>query len=180
MSNKLVKLEISTKTYPNVFTVFDFDDVNLLLDGRVRWIAGRFKNNSNKLYAVRAVGGRLNRQFQLMHRVILGLRDPLIQGDHKNGDTLDNRRVNLRQATPSQNARNMKRRRNGTSQFKGVSLDKSRNLWIASIIRKEGYGREHLGRFEREDEAAKAYDAVAHQRYGEFAYLNFPEVFYGK
>jgi HNH endonuclease len=180
MSTELAILDISTKTYPNVFTVFDFDDVNLLLDGKGRWIAARFKSNTSKLYAVRAIGGRLNRQFQLMHRVILGLSDPSIQGDHKNGDTLDNRRANLRQATPSQNARNMKRRGNGTSKFKGVSLDKTRNLWIASIIRKEGYGREHLGRFIREDEAAKAYDAVAHHRYGEFARLNFPEVFYGK
>jgi hypothetical protein len=44
-----------------------------------------------------------------MHRVILGLKygDPL-QGDHINGDRLDNRRENLRACTQAQNAQNKK------------------------------------------------------------------------
>lgn len=60
------------------------------------------------IYARRCVGG----QTLWLHREILSLRDGLPRsaravGDHKNGKTLDCRRVNLRWATPSQNARNI-------------------------------------------------------------------------
>lgn len=58
------------------------------------------------IYARRCVGGKT----LWLHREILTRRDgppaPRRVGDHKNGDTLDCRRINLRWATPSQNARN--------------------------------------------------------------------------
>ena len=62
-----------------------------------------------------------NRQIR-MSRQILGLEygDPR-QGEHRNGDTLDNQDHNLRIATNSQNAMNRKRiMANNTSGFKGV------------------------------------------------------------
>ena len=176
----IVQIDVSTKTYPSTFTVVDLDDFSILMDGKGRWIAAKVKPNSNSLYVVRGIGGRANRQFQLMHRVILGLRDSRIQSDHKNGDTLDNRRSNLRPSTQVQNSRNVKRRSNGTSKFKGVSWDKERNLWTVSIRGIDRPTRESLGRFKDEIEAAKAYDAVALIRYGEFARLNFPEECRGK
>jgi hypothetical protein len=89
--------------------------------------------------------------------------------DHINGDILDNRKENLRVATPQQN--NMNRRPRNT--YKGITWDRSRNKWNASI---QLAGKSiNLGRFKDPVEAAKAYDQAAWEYFGEFAYLNFPK-----
>lgn len=91
--------------------------------------------------------------------------------DHINGDRLDNRRCNLRECTAKQNIANSKGRV-GTSKFKGVSWDSSREVWISSI--QHDGKTEHIGRFDDENEAAEAYDLRAKELHGEFARLNFP------
>jgi len=93
--------------------------------------------------------------------------------DHENRDKLDNRRVNLRLATTSQNGANRKVQRNNTSGFRGVTLHKQ-NGWQAKIqIR--GKTR-HLGYFGNDEEAkrnaARAYNREAVKEFGEFAQLN--------
>lgn len=93
--------------------------------------------------------------------------------DHKNGNGLDNRRQNLRPATRRQNGQNSRSRRNSTSVFLGVCKDKERGGWIAQIKRSND-SRRRIGRFQTEEEAARAYDAEALQAFGEFANLNFP------
>ena len=91
--------------------------------------------------------------------------------DHRNGDRRDNRRFNLRPCTSQQN--NANRGSSGrTSEYKGVSFDRSREVWVSSI-QVNGYTK-HLGRFTDEEAAAKAYDDAAVATHGEFAKLNFP------
>jgi hypothetical protein len=92
--------------------------------------------------------------------------------DHINGDGLDNRRANLRLATCAQNSANRRRSKNNTSGFKGVSWRKDLKCWAAHI-RDNGHAN-HLGMFEKPEEAARAYDAAALTVWGEFASLNFP------
>ena len=94
-------------------------------------------------------------------------------GDHKNGDTLDNRRENLRECSAAENARNSSSQNGSTSRYRGVSWDSSRSRWIVSL-QTNGSTR-HVGRFFDERDAAAAYDAAASVAYGEFARLNFPE-----
>lgn len=91
--------------------------------------------------------------------------------DHVNGDTLDNRKENLRAASKKTNAQNMKPNANTTSKYKGVCWDKFRNKWRASI--KVNNRQCHIGRFNLEEEAAKAYDIKAKEHFGEFARTNF-------
>lgn len=109
----------------------------------------------------------------LMHRVILGYgqADPDI--DHINHNGLDNRRANLRSATPMQNGRNKRSHVGSSSRFMGVTWRRDNARWAAQI----GYdGTNHgLGCYDTEEEAARAYDLRAREIFGEFAHLNFPE-----
>jgi hypothetical protein len=108
-----------------------------------------------------------------MHRFILGASAGRIT-DHKNMDGLDNRRDNLRNATPGQNAANNGPFRHNTSGYRGVTYDRFRNKWRAEI-RIDGRDK-HLGRFGTKEEAAMAYDRRAKLVWGEFAKLNLPDL----
>lgn len=122
------------------------------------------------VYAVRQVqrpdGGWVK---QRLHTFLTGYA----QTDHANGDGLDNRRANLREATATQNNQNRRRRSDNTSGFKGVMWRKDRSQWRAHIMVS---GRQRsLGAYASAEEAARAYDAAAREFFGEYAALNFPE-----
>lgn len=129
-----------------------------------------YKWSIQKGYAVRTeLNEDKSRSNIRMHQVIMPDCEMI---DHINGDKLDNRRANLRECNSQQNNAN-RSGKTGTSKFKGVSFDSSRNKWISSI---QVNGKtKHIGRFSEESEAAKAYDLVSSKTYGEFAKLNFPE-----
>jgi len=149
------------------WTIVDTDVYYRL--GNLKW---NIRGNGKKLYAVRFVKIGPGRTTLLnLHREIINAPKGIIV-DHKNGCSLDNRRVNLRLATRSQNGQNVpKRRENTSSQFVGVSFDKERRKWLA-YINYEGK-RKWLGRFGSEIDAARVYDAAARKYFGEFARLNF-------
>lgn len=120
-------------------------------------------------YAARTVKVNGKRKHILMHRVILNT--PFgYQTDHVNGDGLDNRKVNLRIATRSQNQCNTNKRQDNTSGFKGVSWHKQNKRWQAYIGLKAK--QIYLGLFKDKDEAALAYNEAAIKLHGEFAHLN--------
>lgn len=93
---------------------------------------------------------------------------PKLHLDHINGDSTDNRIVNLRECTHQQNHGNRKIQSN-LSGFKGVS--KKDGKWQARVC--FNFKRHYLGLFNTAEEAAKAYDAKAKELHGEFARLNF-------
>lgn len=87
--------------------------------------------------------------------------------DHKDNDASNDRWANLRPANSANNKANIRRRRDNTSGFKGVTYDKSRSLWQARTS--EGGRTIHLGRFRTPEEAHAAYCAKAHELFGQFA-----------
>lgn len=97
-----------------------------------------------------------------MHRAIMDAPSGC-KVDHINGDTLDNRRANLRLATIAQNRQNSRPSLGKSSRYKGVSLDRQRGTWKASVS---------LGTFDTEEKAALAYDAAVVAVQGDFAWLN--------
>jgi hypothetical protein len=89
--------------------------------------------------------------------------------DHKNGNKCDNRKSNLRLCSNQQNQHNQTVRR-GKSIFKGVSYHATRKRWYGSICHNNK--SIHLGSFDNELDAAKAYNNKAKELFGEFANLN--------
>jgi AP2 domain len=117
-------------------------------------------------YATRSTTVKRMRVGFVMHRVILKVTDPRIKVDHRNHDTLDNRRRNLRPATSSQNAANRKGPdTSNTSGYRGVHLHAG-GRWQAKI----GINSKvkHLGLFDTKEKAAAAYAAANRKYFGEF------------
>lgn len=106
-----------------------------------------------------------------LHRVIMNA-PPGVEVDHINGNTLDNRRCNLRICTHKENGRNQKSH-GGSSKYKGVSWHKQRRKWQAQI--KVDGKNIHLGYFDDEEGTAFTYDVAARILFGDFARLNFQE-----
>lgn len=141
-------------------TLIDPEDLDLV--SRHRW---KILRTARKAYAARNAG-KLKGTIYL-HRLIVP-DAPVV--DHRDGDGLNNRRANLRAATKSLNAANSpKPKGSASSQFKGVRWHKIRQTWEARIVSTT------VGFFADETDAARAYDSAAVGRWGEFAWLNFPE-----
>jgi hypothetical protein len=68
-----------------------------------------------------------------MHRFILGVTDPEVRVDHRNHDTLDNRKENLRLSDASSNGGNQRKRSDNSSGFKGVGWHKAAKSWACQI-----------------------------------------------
>lgn len=90
-------------------------------------------------YAVRRNNGETFR----LHRLIMNCPEGMVV-DHLNGDTLDNRKCNLRICTVAENSKNH-------HNTKGYCYDKNRGRWVAR------YRRKFYGRYDTEEEAKRAY-----------------------
>lgn len=151
------------------------DDEDYEALARHRWHVQIQEGNG---YAKRNLprGGGRRASTITMHRQILGEPPMGMRIDHRNHRPLadrvvDNRRENLRFASPAQNAMN-KGKFHGKSAFKGVSLHAFSGLWRATF----SVERKHVnvGYFKHEVHAAYAYDLAIVRVRGPFAVTNFP------
>lgn len=165
----VTQIPLSSRKYPGLVALVDDEDAPYLL--QFKW---HVRVDDDKLYAARTPlvsRGERKSGYITMHRELLGKRDGVFP-DHVNRNGLDNRRENLRFATPEQNNFNRTYRRRSSSGFRGVVWNRRVSRWQCSIK----YRRKsiYLGLFDDPVEAACTYDAAAREYFGSFARLNFP------
>lgn len=102
-----------------------------------------------------------------MQAQILGLMDGELSGDHKYGNTLDNRRSMLREADDNQQSANRRKRSDNSSGYKGVSFHKPLGKWRTQICIDRKVM--HVGYYKTAEEAHAAYSKAAIAHFGEFA-----------
>lgn len=117
-------------------------------------------------YVLINIDGRLFRAHRLAWFYVYG-EWPVADVDHINRGRADNRIVNLREASRSQNLANKRCDERNKSGSKGVSWDKERGLW-AAFIKKDKKSR-FLGRYKTKQEASAAYWQAATTLFGQFA-----------
>lgn len=147
--------------------IIDDEDSDL---AKYKWYANKSANGG--FYARRGTYYQKKKGIMVLHRVIAtrvwGERAlSLYQVDHINGNTLDNRRSNLRLATHAQNNQNHGRPSSNTSGFMGVTFDKQLKRYRAKI--KSNGKNYHLGYFDSPEDAHKAYLEAARLFFGDFA-----------
>lgn len=125
--------------------LIDIDDL-----GKVKNYCWRIERND---YVIANSRNGTNKIIWL-HRLIMNATNENVYVDHKNWNKRDNRKCNLRLATKSENNINIKRKKNNTSGYTGVCLNKRNNKYAARIS-KNGV-RTFLGSFDSFEEAVIA------------------------
>jgi hypothetical protein len=156
-----------TKGYVAVVDAEDYER----LSSR-QWSAS-VRKKTGRVYVVSRAGAGCRMAY--MHRFILGLTEWQRGGqevDHINGDSLDNRRSNLRVVSRQKNMLNRRLSNRNRSGYRGVGWVARRAKWQARIC--TNGARTHLGYFDDAIAAAMAYDIAAVVQHGDFARRNFP------
>jgi hypothetical protein len=127
--------------------------------------AGFCQANRKKQYWVIKINNIPYKRGRLMYFYVNG-KFPSPCVDHINGNSLDDRIENLRQATVIENAWNHKKRKRSVNLPMGI-----RSMANGKFQARIGYKSKqiHLGVFETVDEAKKVYELKRKELYGEFA-----------
>lgn len=161
-----MKAEVFLPLSQGRVAVVDFEDFEKIRG--IKWYALK---NGRCFYACGniRVGGK--RTKISLHRVITGC-PPDREVNHINGDGLDNRQENLQICTTQQNQFALiRKKKDASSSYRGVSWFTRNRCWRAAI--KHNGKVIYLGRFDNEEDAARAYDVKARELFGEFACPNF-------
>jgi len=138
-------------------TIVDTENYEWLMQWR--WCTDQRKDTS---YARRNFRKNGKQHTMKIHREILNLTNVDIRDiDHKNGNGLDNRRINLRLVSPGLNGANCRMRKNNTSGFRGVYWHKKAKKWGAQIM--VCHKQIYLGLYSQIEIAGEAYKkAILH------------------
>lgn len=123
-------------------------------------------------YARRAIYINSKQKIVWLHRFIMNTPNGM-ETDHKNGNGLDNQKINLRICTHLQNGKNRKKQSYNLTGYKGVTkvIIGIYTYWVAIII---ANGKKiRLGYFKNPTDAAKAYNNAAQKYHGDFSKINY-------
>lgn len=140
------------------------DDESVSLVNAYKW---RVDDKGNRVYFSRRIYIDKKKTYASLHRILADCKnnDGKVV-DHINGNTLDNRKCNLRVCTMAENTRNRKMQKNNTSGIKGVSYNKRDKRWTAHI--RINNKQIHLGNYIDKYEAFEAYKKASVKYHGEY------------
>lgn len=111
------------------------------------------------------VVARIDGKVQRVHRFIIGAKAGEVV-DHINGNTLDNRRANLRICTAKENARNTSASRTSKTGFPGIRITKFGKYNVRIMVNRKNL---HIGNFDDLASAIDARKAAEIKYFGEFS-----------
>ena len=162
--------EMKKMTHAELLRILSYDPIT----GQFTWLDRTYVGGKKAGY-LRANGYvaiRIYGVYWYAHRLAwlyVNGRHPSAQIDHINGNRSDNSIANLREATKTQNMRNMRKKRTNTSGYKGVYWFKQTSKWRACItVDRKSIS---LGLFHNIADAKKAYADAAFKYHKEFARL---------
>lgn len=167
-------IEWASKKFGRLEIMVDDEDYENV--SQYPWGVITCKSSDVKYVKARHVDPQKPRKYFSLHRFILGIDDPKVFVDHKDGNGLNNQKDNLRISTLKDNCRNRGKQKNNTSGFKGISVIKNSitTTYRANLTIREGSKRRHICSkiFKTPEEAARKYNELARRYHGEFAYQN--------
>jgi hypothetical protein len=168
------KIYLKGKNAIGKYVIVDNEDFYWL--NKFNWYLNKNLHYPFNEYARRNRLNKNNSDQILMHRVILEKYKIKIENkliDHINNNSLDNRKSNLRIATKSQNKAHGQIYKNNSTGYRGVYYEENFRPNKKWRVRISVNGKDkHVGRYKTKEEAALAYNEVAIQYFGKFAYIN--------
>ncbi len=149
---------------------FDLEDYNKLKD--YYW---RINNNNYVFTQINSDSQSIN---IFMHRIVIldfnNIKNTQIDIDHINHNERDNRKVNLRIATRSQNNQNRTMSKRNKSGFVGVFQKRNFSKW--TVYLSSNNKRIQLGQYSDFTEAVKARIEAERDYFGNYAYVKHQKV----
>lgn len=168
--NNIAKIELNRTEGENLWVTIDLEDLERVINFPYTWFA-KYSATVGKFYAATS---EYRPEIQkartiLLHQFIMGVEDSTreVNVDHKNHDTLDDRKENLRVTNVTENCMNRKLSKANSSGYRNVSWDGY--SWVVQL-QVNGKGT-CLGRFPKDqlEEAGKFAKQMREKYYGEFA-----------
>lgn len=133
-------------------TIIDASDLPRAMEFSGTWYA-KFNNYTKTFYVWGNLGKGKERSTIHLHRWVMDCPREL-EVDHRNHDTLNNTRVNLRNVTRLINRQNLRTRIDNSSGFRNVSWSKANNKWeVHMMVSGESI---HIGLFKELNQAVEA------------------------
>lgn len=151
-----IQVPLSSRKYPGLFALIDEEDFPLV--SRHKWCPVLKRGAFYAMTTLYDAGGHRTRNTYLS-RLLIGDACTGHFVDHRNHDTLDNTRGNLRIATHLENGRNREQAATSRRPYRGVRQEKGGH-WSATV---------HIGGFVTAEDAARALDRIDAELVGDFA-----------
>ena len=171
----IAKIELKRRGKDSLWTIIDIDDLEKVLNFPYTWFS-KYYEDIDSYYAcateyLYCENGKSKNRLVYLHQYIMDADGKIV--DHKNHNTLDNTRANIKVIADKHNSTNRKTRNsNNKSGYRNVSWSKSSEKWIIQL---QINGKNKiLGYFpyEQLEEAGAFAEQMRQKYYGEYAGMN--------